>query len=115
MKKKKSHLVCFFFFIFLLFLYSIFSGGKNVFRIVTNKIYSPMAKSLMDYILNPIYLFIYHFDDNDFIKNGKLNISYFIINLILSLIISFFGCVFNEFIILLFCGLQLDTHNQISE
>ena len=102
-------------FIFLLFLYIIFSAGKNVFRVVTNKIYSPMTKSLMDYILTPVYLFIYCFNDNDFRTNGELNIPYFLINLILSFIISFFGCVFNEFIILLFCGLHIDTHNQISE
>ena len=36
-------------------------------------------------------------------------------NLILSFIISFFGCVYNEFIVLLFCGLERNTHDQISK
>ena len=33
-------------FVFLLFLYVIFSAGKNIFLLVTTKIYTPMAKSL---------------------------------------------------------------------
>ena len=37
-----------------LFVYMILSGGKNLFRVVTNKIYSPMTKTLADYFLNPI-------------------------------------------------------------
>ena len=38
-----------------------------------------------------------------------------LISIVLTIVLSFFGCVFNEFIILLFCGLHIDTHNQISE
>ena len=33
----------------------LISGAKNLFRVVTNKIYSPMAKTLSDYFLNPVY------------------------------------------------------------
>ena len=44
----------------------------------------------------------------------KKNVFYFLISFILSVITDFFGCVFNEIIVLFFCGLEVDTHNQIS-
>ena len=102
-------------FIFVLILYIILSGGKNLFRVVTTKIYSPMVTTLQDYVLNPIYLLYYFGAHNDFKKDKELDIPYFVINIIISLIISFFGCVYNEFIILFFCGLERDTHDQISK
>ena len=102
-------------FIFSLFFYMILSGGKNLYRIVTNKIYSPMTKTLSDYALNPLYLIYYHLVRGDFKINGKLHPWYFSINIILALIISFFGCVYNEFIILFCCGLEKNTHDQISK
>ena len=103
------------FFIFLLIFYVILCGIKNVFKMVTIKLYSPMAKSLTDYFLNPIYL-SYNFGlKADFMTKGSRNIPYFIVNLILSFIISFFGCVYNEFIVLFFCGLERNTHDQISK
>ena len=103
-----------FLFTFLLLLYIIMSGGRNVFRVVTTKLYSPMARTLTDYFLNPIYL-TYDFSlKNDFLKQGERNIPYFIVNLILSFIISICGCVYNEFIVLLFCGLEINTHDQIA-
>ena len=33
----------------------------------------------------------------------------------LHILISFFGCVYNEFIILFFCGLERNTHDQVSK
>ena len=41
--------------ILLLFLYIILSGGRNAFRVITNKVYSPITKTLTDYLLNPLY------------------------------------------------------------
>ncbi len=103
-------------FIFLLIVFIILSGGKNLFRIVTTKIYSPMVTTLLDYVLNPIYLIYYYGALGDFKKeDGKLDVAYFTINIIISLIISFFGCVYNEFIILFFCGLERNTHDQVSK
>ena len=102
-------------FIFLLLAYIILSGGKNLLRVVTTKIYSPMVTTLADYILNPFYLTYYFVAHNDFKKNGKLGVFYFVLNIIISLIISFFGCVYNEFIILFFCGLERNTHDQVSK
>jgi len=99
--------------IFLLIVYLALSGLKNAFRVATTKIYSPMTTTFVEYILNPFYLIYYFCSDNDFITNGNKNYAYFFINLIISLIISFFGFVFNEFIILFCCELEIDTHSQI--
>ena len=100
--------------IFLLILYSFLCGGQNMFRVTTNKIYSPMAATLSQYFLNPIYITINFILGNDFNSIGKRNYVYFIINFLLSFIISFCGCVYNEFLILFFYGLQYETHDQIS-
>jgi len=89
----------------------IISGAKNLFRIVTNKIYSPMTKTLSDCVLNPMYLIYYCFVRGDFKIKNKLNPWYFSINIVLSLIISFFGRVYNEFIILFCYNLEINTHD----
>ena len=102
-------------FIFLLIIYMILSAGKNLYRIFVTKIYNPMVKTLQDYLLNPLYLIYYFLVRKDFTNNNVLDISYFILNIIISLIISFFGCIYNEFIILFFCDLERDTHDQISK
>ena len=96
--------------IFLLFLYFVLCGGRNVYRVLTNKIYSPMTKSLTDYILNPLLILYYYFYDDDFNKNLTL----FIINLILSIIIVLFGCIYNDILVLFCCDLEHDTHLQVS-
>ena len=76
--------------IFLLFLYFAFSGGVNVYKILVNGLYSPMAKTLAVYILNP-FLYLYYFIiGNDFISNSERNYFYFIVNMIIALIVSFF-------------------------
>ena len=99
--------------IILLFLYLILCGGRNAFRVVTNKIYSPMTKTLTDYFINPIYLIINYYDD-DFVSGGSKNIWYFLINLILSIIITLCGSIYNEIIILFFYDLETETYDQIS-
>ena len=102
--------------IFLLVLYLLLCGGRNAYRVATNKIYSPMTKSLTDYIFNPFLIIYYFFFEEDF--NGgerqNQNIFYFILNLILSFIIVFFSCIYNELFILFCCDLELETHDQIS-
>ena len=73
-----------------------------------------MAKTLSVYILNP-FIYIYYFIiENDFMSDGEKNYFYFIINIIIAFIISFFGCVFNEFLVLSFCGLDHETHFSVS-
>ena len=104
-------------FVFLIIaniIYIILSGGKNIFRLVTIKIFSPMTSTFMDYILNPFYIIYYFSSGNDFLHNGESNYAYFIINLILSLVITFCGFVYNEFVILFCCGLERNTHDQVT-
>ena len=101
--------------IFLLFLYFAFSGGVNVYKILTNGLYSPMTKTLAVYILNP-FLYIYYFIiENDFMSGGKRNWFYFISNVIIAIFISFLGCLFNEYFILSCCNLDYETHFSISK
>ena len=40
--------------------------------------------------------------------------AYFIITEILCLVMSFFGCIFNEYIILYCCGLERETQDEIA-
>ena len=103
--------------IFLLFLYMILSGLKNIFRVVTIKIYSPMESILTYYFINPIYFPYYCIRQGDFKqKDGdRINPLYLVLNTIIAVIISFCGCIYVEFIILNFCGLDSETHHQISE
>ena len=101
--------------LFLLFLYFAFSGGVNVYKILVNGLYSPMAKTLAVYILNP-FLYLYYFiKGNDFVSNNERNYFYFIVNMFIALIVSFFGCVFNEFLVLSFCGLDHETFYSVSK
>ena len=116
MKEHEGNYWHFGFLFFLLFLYIILCGGRNTFRVVTNKIYSPMAKTLTDYILNPFYM-IYDFalGDDFFNKRKPITNLYFSLNLILSFIISICGCVYNEFIVIFCCKLDHETHYQLSK
>ena len=103
-------------FVALIVLYFLTCGPRNIFRVITNKLYSPMTRSFTDYFLNPIYLFYSFFGQNDFASNSEVKRNlYFSFNLILSIIISFFGCIYNDFIVLNFCGLGFNTYYQITE
>ena len=113
-KKNKSNTE-FIILIIALILYIILSTGKNIFRVITTKIYTQMITTFMNYILNPFFIIYYFCTGSDFISNWKSNIWFFIINLIISLIATFCGGVYNEFLILFCCGLELDTYNQIKK
>ena len=100
--------------IFFIILYFILSAGVNIYKIICNVVYTPIAKSLPAFILNPIFLIYYLLRENDFTVGGKRNYFYFIANVILSLIINFFSLVYNEFLILICCGLEQSTFYSIS-
>ena len=100
--------------IFLLAIYVILSGLKNGFRIITNKIYSPMTATLEQYFLNPIYITYYFIACNDFLSNGKMSYAYYFVNLFFAIFISLSGCIYNEFLILYFCGFERNTYKQVS-
>ena len=102
-------------FIFLIILYIILSALRNAFKMITTKIYSPMVRNLTDNVLTPLYLIFYFLVGYDFQSEKKPNYLYFTINLILSIIISICSCIYGEFIILFCCGLEKNTHDQISK
>ena len=102
-------------FIFLLFVYFILCGLKNAYRVITTKLYSPMTRAFTDNFLNPLILIFYFGMGFDFITHNKIISGfYFLVNFIVSVINSFFGLVFNEILILFCCGLERNTHAQIS-
>ena len=101
--------------IFLLFIYVILSAVVNIYKIHCNIFWSPAARGFVNYLFNPFYLIYSFFCQNDFIYKGKQNITYFILNEILSLIFVFFGFVYNEYIILSCFGLEYDTNYGINK
>ena len=105
----------FLFLLLALVIYVFLSGGRNALRVYVNKIYSPIVKTLTDYFINPIYIIYYFSIGEDFIINGSRNVVFFIINLLCSLIITFFGCVYNEFIVLDFCDLGYYSYDAVSK
>ena len=100
--------------IFFLVIYFLSSGGRNIYRILTNKLYSPMTRTLTDCILDPILLIFYYLFEEDFKSDEKQNILFFIINIIASFLIVFCSCVYNELFVLFCCNLEYDTYHQIS-
>jgi hypothetical protein len=107
--------------IFLLILYFIFSILKNIYRVVTIKLYSPMTRALAESFLSPIIIIfslikdLYLVDPKD--KNLILDLNFYFdygINIFLSIIMAFCSCVYNDFIVLYFCGLEHDTYLEVS-
>ena len=56
---------------------------------------------------------IQNYLEGDFKSGGKQNFIYFLISFILGIVTDLFGSVFNEIIILFFCDLELNTHDQV--
>lgn len=102
-------------FIILLILHFLLCAGVNIYKIMCNVIYNPMVKSLSGYLLNPIYITYYFIYGNDFLSDGEKNYGFFFINLVLSIIVDFFSFMYNEFFILNCCGMNKDTHHEITK
>ena len=96
--------------IFFFILYFICSGGKNIYRVITNRLYSPITKSLADAILDPLLIIYSFFDKNLYHDNSK-----FIPNLILSSILVFCACIYNELFVIFCCNIEKDTYIIVSE
>ena len=96
--------------IFLLLGDLFFSAILRVYQIYCVVIHSPMIKSLADYIFAPIFNILFFIEKQEFYDS----IVYFVICEILSIIMGFFGCVYNEFIVLFCCGLEHNTKFDIS-
>ena len=96
--------------IIILIIYILFSSGVSVYKIYCNAIYSPMAKSLMNYLFSPLLNIINFMIKRDFYQNYY----YLIESIIISLFIDFFACIFLEYIVIYCCGLDYDTKIEIS-
>ena len=96
---------------FLILIYFLLSIVVNAYKIYCNVKYSPMARSLAHFFMNPFMNIYFFVKKNDF--NG--DIFYFIISEVICLATDFFGCVYNEYIILSCCGLEVDTIDEIIE
>ena len=100
--------------ILLLILYFVFSAGLNIYKILCNVLYSPVTKSLSSYFLNAAFI-IYYYISEKYLKTAEeTNFLVFLINLILSILIDFLALIYNEIIILDFCGLADGTHMGIA-
>ena len=100
--------------IFLLFLFIVLSAFINIYKILCNILYSPMAKSLSCYFLTSIFIIYHYINKNDFMINGEQNIIYFLMSLVFSVLIDIFGLIYNEFFILKCFGLSKETYDGIS-
>ena len=100
-------------FIFLLLFYTFFGYLKNIYRMYTIMLFSPMNKHLVDILINPIYIICYFSIGKDFIDNGKRNYLYFFLNLFLLIIFDFCGLIYNEFLVLSCFGLEYNTYYSI--
>ena len=98
--------------VFFLLLYLILSGLKNIYRVITIKIYSPMARALAESVLDP-FIVAYYLIRNDYTKNDEFWI-YCGVIMFCSIIMPFSSCVYNEFIILYCCKLEYNTHVEIT-
>jgi len=100
--------------IICLTLFIILSGGRNSYRILTNRLYSPMTKAIADSFLDPLLILYYFFMGIDFKFKNEKNILYFISNLILSLIILFGGIVYSELLVIYHFNLEKNTHYEVA-
>ena len=98
-------------FIFLLVLLFLLSIIVNIYKVYSNVIYSPMARSIAHFILNPINNIYYFIKKDDF----NHNIICLILSEILCIATDFFAFVYNEYLILFCCDLEVETVDIISE
>ena len=101
-------------FILLLIFYFLFGALKNIYRMTTIMLFNPMNKNLADIIINPLYIIYYFISGADFMKIGEKNYAYFLVNFVLLIIFDICGLIFNEFLILFWCGLNHNTYKSIT-
>ena len=98
-------------FIFLVILLFLLSIIVNVYKVYCNVIYNPMARSIAHFILNPITNIFYYLKKEDFAHN----VVCLMLSEILCIATDFFAFVYNEYLILFCCDLEVDTIDIISE
>ena len=95
--------------IIYLLLYSMACGFKSIYRRHTLIQYSPMTRALAESIWDPAFI-VY----SDFIKN-KERTMHSILSFILSLIMVFCSCVYNELLVLYCCGMEHETYIEVNK
>jgi len=104
------------FLIFLIIIFFLLTCVRNIYRVITNKLYSPTHKALFDYILTPFLIIYYFCFQNDFSSKDRAHrFYYFIINLIISFITVFCSLIYNDFIILFCWDMERNTHYEVSK
>ena len=97
--------------IILLFLHFILSGLKNIYRVATIKLYSPMTRALAEIFLDPIIIMYTLYRDSEIYDFDYC--VFYVINIFCLIIMTFCSCVYNDFIVLYCCGLEHDTYGEI--
>ena len=96
----------------LLIIYGVLSFYKYIYRRCTLIEYSPMTRALAESVFDP-FIIIYYFIDAKKFSLGEY--AYFISFFILSIIMVFCSCVYNEFLVLYFCDMEHDTYIEINK
>jgi hypothetical protein len=112
---KKDEKIQFNYLLICLILFIILSGGRNGYKILTIRIYSPMTKAIADSFSDPLLILYYFYMNIDFKYDNERNIIYFVLNLILLIIIVFSGCVYCELFVIYHFNLEKDTHYEIAK
>ena len=97
--------------IFLLIIYFVLCGVINSYKVYCNIIYTPMARSLTEYFLNPFINIYYLLQKNDFHQNYF----YFIVCEIICILMDLSFYVYNEYLILFCFSLEHDTGDEIHQ
>ena len=91
----------------IIFIYSIFTWFKNIYRRFTIKYYYPTTRALAESVLDPV-LIIY-----DFWSGNYKDLFSFIVTISCTIIMLICSCIYNEIFILYCFGLEYDTHYEI--
>lgn len=80
----------------------------------TIKLHWPTTRALLELIMDPFILIFYYLIYNTlFIEIN--NLIYFIIIILLLFVINFFGLIYNDFLVLCYFGLDINSCNQIKK
>ena len=91
----------------IIFIYSIFTWFKNIYRRFTIKYYYPTTRALAESVLDPVLIFY------DFWSGNYKDLFSFIVTISCTIIMLICSCIYNEIFILYCFGLEYDTHYEI--
>ena len=88
---------------FLIFslIFIFLCSGANIYRLQTNKMMTPMHRTIADSVLMPIYIIIYKQKNN------------YEVTIVICFFIILMSLIFCEVIVLKFCDLEKNTYNYI--